>query len=337
MASLRHYSNGPRYLVRSSALSRRAEAHLFRLCRANGDDPNDWECRVRTNWYRRALVGVSAILVMGAAMVVPSSPAFAQDPPASAHDPQTDYIDWTGNSCSTAELHVHLFVPDPTVEKSVRVGSASDCTPLPEQIITAFNPTGGVINLGGSSGGASALSGCGPYGNVIHSSHTLQDVVRIDIAWLRSSVDRAWDCNSTWLHNENDTYDRVKAWADGGPSWWKINDPVTWPNASWSCNTNSCTNAWARTTTTFHTDFLHCNVINQDIKLTTTTVSYPDGSYWVDFQKNGSCPGVFSATATKTNTDETRAGGYGGSGFCIRAVAGPVEAPSAQAPCSQQV
>lgn len=240
------------------------------------------------------------------------------------------------------QVRIHLYSNDPTVEKSRVVGSDANCVPVVQPVKTAFNPEGGVLSLGGgteiSGSSVSSLASCGPYGNVIHSSHTLQDVVRIDIAWLRTSTDRIWNCNATWLHEENDSSDRVKAWSGTGPSWWTLKDPTRFGTVTWTCGRDlNCSNTWARVAVTFHTDFLHCNAINQDIKITETTVSYPDGSYYVDWVKNGSCPGVFSATATKANVSNLRSGGYGGSGRCVKAIADYVYwNPSRQQDCVQQ-
>lgn len=65
----------------------------------------------------------------------------------------------------------------------------------------------------------------------------------------------------------------------------------------------------------FHTDFAHYNAINQDIRLETAVYTYNGGGEYVEFRKNGSCPGVYSATGTKVNTSKT--GGFGGGGTTV--------------------
>jgi hypothetical protein len=180
---------------------------------------------------------------------------------------------------------------------------------------------------------------CNTSTGTVHTSHTIQDVVNIDLAWLRTSAQRYWDCNKAWWAKTIDTQSRVKAWADSGPTWWHVKDQVTFPYVAWQCPDGGvCASAtvWARTT--FRVDVLHCNRLNTNsIELDTETITYPDGSYTVYFDKYGSCAGLHSSTAMMTNNSNSRGspGGYGGSGFCWQAIPSAQTTPSAQASCYQ--
>jgi hypothetical protein len=210
-----------------------------------------------------------------------------------------DYVEWSGTDCSSIYLHVHTEVPANVSEKQVLVSTAnaSDC----HQTLDAVTST--------------LSSGVGPLtstsSNFIHTSHTLQDVARIDIGWLRSSSKRFWNGTTTWW-DESLAGDNLPAWAGSGTGTpWNHTAP-SFTDVQWGCQTSpiACDGTLYYPRADFHTDFLHCNFINQHIVLQSAVRTYISGSYTVDFFQDGSCPGVFSATASKTNS--LRTGGYGG-------------------------
>lgn len=222
-----------------------------------------------------------------------------------------DAIKWSGNTCESKRLYVGLYLPPDVDEKSVVVETdeSKACHQKARPIVTNYKKS----KPDAAPDGFVSIAACSLRNNWIHTSHTLQDVVRIDLAWLRSSFRRYWNCDTTYW---SERFGDIFAWAGSGPSWWR-NDPPTFPSIYWGCFpvTFNCEFTHATVRADFHTDFAHCNAINQDIRLETAVYTYNDGGEYVEFRKNGSCPGVYSATGTRVNTSKT--GGFGGGGSTV--------------------
>jgi hypothetical protein len=235
--------------------------------------------------------------------------------------PETDVIEWTGEDCESRDLHVRLHLDSDDITKDVGVdtGGSQECLQTAEpieveegtpEVIEEANPSSsdsesslGALSLLG--GGPPPIPPCNTRKNFIHTSHTLQDAPRIDLAWLRTTFGRKWNCSSTWWSRKNgDLY----AISGSGPSWWQHSRP-RFPFVNWNCfitQTKLCAQAMAIGKADFHTDFLHCNFINQDIQLSSRVFTHRNGTRTVVFAKRGSCPGVFSATSVKVNGSRAR-------------------------------
>lgn len=226
----------------------------------------------------------------------------------------SDAIEWHGTDCATMTVTVRLVLPPGVTEKTALVGSDDKCRPLlgPIQVAT------GSLAAGWS---------------FIHTSHTLQDLPRLDLSWLRSTTARYWDGSSAFWDESGD----MIGWSGNGPSWWLSSAP-SWRSAGYlwhACPGTYQVCNWvdASVGTDFHVDFVHCNVINQTIRLTTNILARRDGGYEVEFTKTGSCPGVYSATGARSN--ETRSGGFGGGGVARCAYPHPTNNYMAQEqPCA---
>jgi hypothetical protein len=220
----------------------------------------------------------------------------------------SDFIEWSGDSCDSIVLRVHMEGRnEEPIEKLATIGtSESDRCEQTLDAVKEVMPSAQDLTEAEVSAAAATSS------NFIHTSHTLQDTVRIDIGFLRSSTKRFWTGSKTWW-DESVAGNNLPAWAGSNPRTpWNHGVPDFWA-VQFGCENPPyfpCADALYSSLGDFHTDFIHCNVVNQDIRLQTSVRSFTDGTYTVDFFKYGSCPGVFSATGKKANG--TRTGGYGG-------------------------
>jgi len=143
------------------------------------------------------------------------------------------------------------------------------------------------------------------YGNWIHSSQTMQDVVNIDIAKFQYHTDRVWDGSNSWYKTGS---------GGSGPCvcpWWMRsstsvtwNHPVGYPYQSYH-DTKPQTYASSLAGGNFHSDFLWCNFqAGQNYTMENTHVSNYNGGYTAYFYQNRACSGTHMATRKWTNTDD---------------------------------
>lgn len=219
-----------------------------------------------------------------------------------------DFVAWSGDNCDDVRIRA-VFVSGrgaPGKSLLMKTSDSDECRQSVRRFAVGESSSEEAQQEGEMGSLACSAS------NYIHTSHTLQEFIRVDLAWLRSTAGRYWDCNQGWW---SETEGHLFALSGSGPSWW-LHDPPTFPWINWGCDprhSGTCSDpvmfnagAW------FHTDFLHCNFINQDIYLETHVGTNRNGSRIVVFDQTGSCPGVFSATEDKVNG--TNGGGYGGTG-----------------------
>lgn len=127
------------------------------------------------------------------------------------------------------------------------------------------------------------------YGNVVHGSQTLQDIINIDIAKYRYGHDRVWD-NAAYTY-----FKPIYGWMTASTSvaWNHPHTPVfDFFNSSW---TYYAANGYGHAD--FHSDFLWCNLqTGQNFTLSTRLVSYWQGSYDANFSQSKTCSGTHMAT-----------------------------------------
>jgi hypothetical protein len=145
--------------------------------------------------------------------------------------------------------------------------------------------------------GVSVAADCGYWGNVVHGSQTLQDIINIDIGKYRYGHDRNWNaCSNISLFIQ----------------WWMVDSTsVSWnhPNTPVIDSFDSTWHTYAANGYghgSFHSDFLWCNFqAGQNYNMYTNLVSYASGSYDAHFSQSRVCSGTHMATAKKA--DLTRA------------------------------
>ena len=290
---------------------------------------------VNHRWLRRTILMMTLALTVGVLVggAVHSKPvaaggetvedrmdALKAGRPLTGAPPRSDLIVWRGTNCQNRELYVRLNSSSSDAAKSALIQTLNDatCTQVASPIAT-------------ESAGVSPLVVNAGY---IATSHTLQDIVRIDVAWFRTSTLRSFDGTKVWL---DPTLGKQIAWLDGGPGWWPTKTPPHYYYANFDCPTTGfCSEAATIVEGSFHTDFLHCNAINQDIRLVTDIYAYDLGDRTVEFYKYGSCPGVYSATGDRFQSDS---GGYGGqtAGALYTCAQPPGSNPPRDVPCDKQL
>lgn len=183
--------------------------------------------------------------------------------------------------------HVVVLASSPT-ETTAMASSASP--PL-----ETASATGGAADqtLTAAPATATIAATCGYFGNVVHGSQTLQDVVNIDIGKYRYGHDRNWNACSN-----------ISKFIQ----WWMVDSTSTsWnhPNTPVSDGYDSAWNTYAANGYghgSFHSDFLWCNFQpGQNYNLYTNLVSYASGSYDAHFSQSRVCSGTHMATAKKAD------------------------------------
>jgi len=142
----------------------------------------------------------------------------------------------------------------------------------------------------------------------LHSSHTLQDVAFIDLAWLRTTAKRGWRCDTTyWSEVSGDMLAR----SGSGPSWWSHDKP-TWAVINWSCLPiiNLCSQAKMQARAWVHVNFPSCSGGHEDIQLDNAVWTNANGTLTFQTSKSSSCTGLHSSTGAKSTS--TKGSGYGG-------------------------
>lgn len=134
------------------------------------------------------------------------------------------------------------------------------------------------------------------YGNYVHSSQTVQDVIAIDIARLQYHTDRNWNYSCSWWQPDR--------WAQSysGVSWDHPETPTFGATGGTACN-----NAWTTTVASanFHSDWLWCNFTAnwQKLSLTNTNYTRSDGTGGATWIQSRACPGTHMATRVWANTN----------------------------------
>ena len=140
------------------------------------------------------------------------------------------------------------------------------------------------------------------WGNFIRSSQTLQDVVNIDIAKLKTTHDRQWDdyWNDTRFKADGENSPNMVRWSeastsvswnhvsgvyfDGAETYWRTDSALSWSHGD------------------YHSDFLWCNYEpGQNFWLQTALISYPGGGYDSNFFQSRVCSGTHMATSKWTS------------------------------------
>lgn len=142
--------------------------------------------------------------------------------------------------------------------------------------------------------------------NYIHTSQTLQDVVNIDVAKLKTVTKRWWQplAKVTWLVDNGYLDDRVRASTSVR---WNHPVSVTPGYFDFGCtNTKPCfqgTSVWG---SHFHTDFTWCNRSSesQEMELWTQVYTYGDGYADAIFTQDVHCRGLHHATRVWQNSDK---------------------------------
>jgi hypothetical protein len=135
------------------------------------------------------------------------------------------------------------------------------------------------------------------YGNYVHTSQTVQDVIFIDIAKLQYHTDRNWNGTCTWWR----------------PDWWaQSSTSVRWnhpdgPPWIYYAGPTACGGSWTSVgvAANFHSDFLWCNFTApwQRLQLAQHNYSRSDGAAGAWFWQNRACPGTHMATRLWVNID----------------------------------
>lgn len=273
---------------------------------------------------RRGMRLALALLVVGGMALVPTpgqaqevptpGPDAPQDPVPTEANPEVlaygdDSIVWWGDDCDSVVVEVWMDVDVGEEVDTVAWDSGPNCEPIVTDPPKVDNTTSPAPTL------ARAAS-CPPVKfNWIHTSHTLQDPVFIDLAWLRTSFKRGWRCDTTYW---TEVYGDMIAFDGSGPSWWS-HDPPTWAVINWSCLPiiNLCTKAKSEARAWFHVNFASCPGGHQDIRIDNEVWTKADGSHTFHTAKNASCTGIHSATGSTVNG--SKSGGYGGAETTVTA------------------
>ncbi|MDT4934563.1 MAG: hypothetical protein QOK11_2455 [Pseudonocardiales bacterium] len=187
----------------------------------------------------------------------------------------------------------HVVVLFSSTTKSIAMASTASAT------LETASATGGAGDQTASAASQSVAiaASCGYWGNVVHGSQTLQDVINIDIGKYRYGHDRNWNACSN--------ISKFIQW------WMADSTSVGWnhPNTPVIDGYDSAWHTYAANGYghgSFHSDFLWCNFqAGQNYNMYTNLVSYASGSYNAHFSQSRVCSGTHMATAKKA--DLTRA------------------------------
>ena len=183
----------------------------------------------------------------------------------------------------------HVVVLASSSTKSTAMASPASA---PLETASASGGAGDQTASAASQSTATAAS-CGYWGNVVHGSQTLQDVINVDIGKYRYGHDRNWNACSN-----------ISKFIQ----WWMVDSTsVSWnhPNTPVSDGYNSAWRTYAANGYghgSFHSDFLWCNFqAGQNYNMYTHLVSYASGSYDAHFSQSRVCSGTHMATAKKAD------------------------------------
>lgn len=228
-------------------------------------------------------------------------------------EPTEDVIEWTGATCENRRLHIRLVVSPDVSRKNVVVGNddTDECNFVAGAVETVLAEPHSEASLVSEPLLLDEMSSsCTAYGNFAHTSHTYQDIVNIDLGWIRTTFDRKWNCNTAWW-GEDLAGENLVAWSgvSGDFFYWNADPPVmrAW---SWGCSPTgfaACDGTLGQAEMSVRVGGLCRYSVISSVR------TYISGNFTVDWYQTGGCPGIHSATGTSQNT--SRAGGFGGTGL----------------------
>jgi len=265
-------------------------------------------------------IGASALVLAfaGAGLAGPNMPT---DQPSAtpsgvptAADPVVwrygdDTIRWWGHDCESMVVELTMRIQEGEAPDSVVWDSGENCEPIVLDPPTADDGTVTAATTDAATTDATIAAACTTWYNWVHTSHTIQDLPGIDLAWLRTTMKRYWNCNTTYWSEE---YGDLFAYDGSGPSWWS-HDPPWWAVIKWTCwpLPSSCSQAKAEARAWFHVDFPACSGGHEDIRIDNAVWTQKNTSTIVwQTSKSSTCTGLHSSTGTKQNLSKTD--GYGG-------------------------
>lgn len=256
--------------------------------------------RQRTPATKASVLAAAGAAVSGGAWILPPGgvpAAGAQTAPAEWQPTVT--VTGEGD-CDTLQVEVSGAVPDgyDAYAFGVDYTITSDC------YVQLGDPTVGPDDTPEDTPleASNAATGSGTedtpetwYGNYIHSSQTMQDVVNIDIAKFRYDHDRVWNGSQTYFKSCCG-YARSST----SVSW---NHPAGSPVFDgWDGAPVATAHGYAHGD--FHSDFLWCNFqAGQNFRMNTTLDSFKTGGYDAHFGQNRACGGTHMATSKSANTN----------------------------------
>jgi hypothetical protein len=261
--------------------------------------------------------GLLILLVLPVAVPAASSgkPSLEKIRTRSVIERHKDIFESSGTDCGSKVIHQRFWFEQGVVEKRQSLQLGPNCEAYAGPVETTRIPLPS-IEIPASISGPSL--NCGPYQsggfNWIHTSWTFQvNVTNTDVAWLRSSFFKLWNCSSTWW---SDYPGDVYAWSGRSSGFASNNTIPTWPYIDWDCSRQSfdCYQAVAETKANFTLKVIvgyqkTCSFAEQ-----INVYSYRDGSWFVDFWLTvippSSCGGYHNSTAAKVSDSESA--GYGG-------------------------
>lgn len=248
-------------------------------------------------------------------------PSPSEDPAPTEEDPEVliygdDTITWWGDSCETITVVLTMDVDAGEEPDEVVWDSGVNCEPIiidPPTVDSSASSAARQVRA--AKGGFRTLApACLPTKfSWIHTSHTIQDLPNIDLAWLRTSFKRGWRCDTTyWTEVSGD----MIAFDGSGPSWWSHQAPF-WAVINWTCLpiVNLCSQAKSEARAWFRVDFGGCH---QDIRINNAVWTRADGTHTFQTSKSASCTGLHSSTGSMVNGSKTD--GYGGAQTTVTAV-----------------
>ena len=272
--------------------------------------------RIRTS---RA-IRVATTLALTAGLAAAAAPASADVPPLpdlcgpGCRRIAVDFGElqvFNEGNCSLmlVNVHVNLPVDVPAIEALYDVNDACQVVNASARITTPDTTDQPGLQSVGLGRGLSLPESApvpGSSTNYIHTSQTLQDVVNIDVAKLKTVTKRWWQPTFwlTWLVDNGYFDDRAKASTSVK---WNHPTEVIPGYFDYGCtNTTPCFQATSVWGSHFHTDFTWCNASSesQEMELWTQVYTYGDGTADAIFTQDVHCRGLHHATKVWQNSDK---------------------------------
>jgi hypothetical protein len=241
------------------------------------------------------------LLLLVLVVVVPTgSRANTTVPNFPAHE---DVFESWGNDCASRVTHTRFWFDPGTIAKrqEIRTGAAPLCAPRAEPVQTTRAASSSIAVPTDIGGPPKWCPGLGGGNDFIHTSWTLRNAAQ-DLAWLRSSFFKEWNCSSAWWSARY--VGDLSAWT--GHNNTLVNTTThsapTWPYIEWDCSRRlfDCHQVLAET----RADFSEKGLIgggscpwSEQINV----YAYRDGSWFVDFWTVGQCQGTTSVAAAQAN------------------------------------
>jgi hypothetical protein len=214
--------------------------------------------------------------------------------------------------CDLLTVTVDLTIPASVYGVDAPYDEDSTCHVIPRSTVTIASGSGDMA--GGTvteSAGLSRSVTIPPvpepplvtHSNYVHSSQTLQDVVNIDVAKLKTVTERWWDTVGAWMYDNGNVYDWGQA--STSRSWNHPETPVP-GSFDWDCTElTTCDQVHTEWAAGYHTDFVWCNASKSSQHFTLRNVVYAkkDGGYSAKYYQKVGCPGLHHATRTWQNNN----------------------------------